>query len=334
MINIIGAGPAGLYAGFLLAKAGKKVTIYEEHKEIGRPEHCTGIVTSDILNIVEIPRRVIQNRIKTAYVYGHSRKIKLNLKQYNLVLDRALFDRFLEKKAKASGAKIVKNKRVTKFSEKEFYVGADGWNSSTARNFKLYRNKSLITGIQVNAPFKTDNVHFYMDQEMIKWIVPMNSEKAKIGIAKKNAKKEDLDRFLKKLEVKSHGMYYGGFIPIFSYGRRSCKNAILIGDAAGFVKATTGGGIFQSLISAQCCYEALTRGRNYELLWLKRLFPELYLHRKIYDAIKKLPLDYLLAVVKKDIEKNSRDNLHQWAFQVILKHPQLILIYLYSMILK
>ncbi len=332
MINIIGAGPAGLYAGFLLANAGKKVTIYEEHKEIGKPEHCTGIVTSDILNIIGIPEKVIQTKIKTAYIYGPNKKIKLNLNQYNLVLDRVLFDRFLEKKAKEAGAKIVKNKRVTKFSQKEFYVGADGWNSSTARNFKLYRNKNLITGIQVNASFNTGGVHFYMDGRMIKWIVPMDSERAKIGIAKKNAKKDDLDKFLKVLEVKRHGKYYGGFIPIFSYGRRSCKNAILIGDAAGFVKATTGGGILQSLISAQCCYEALTKGKNYELLWLKRLFPELYLHRKIYDAIKKLSLDYIFTALKKDIEKNSRDSLHRWVFKILLKHPELIFISLYNII--
>ncbi len=37
MISVIGAGPAGSYTAYLLAKAGEKVRIFEEHKEIGKP---------------------------------------------------------------------------------------------------------------------------------------------------------------------------------------------------------------------------------------------------------------------------------------------------------
>ena len=37
MITIIGGGPAGSYTGYLLAKKGFDVSIYEEHAEIGNP---------------------------------------------------------------------------------------------------------------------------------------------------------------------------------------------------------------------------------------------------------------------------------------------------------
>ena len=46
-IIIIGAGPIGCYAGYLLAKEGYEVDIYENHSHIGSPIQCTGLLTSD-----------------------------------------------------------------------------------------------------------------------------------------------------------------------------------------------------------------------------------------------------------------------------------------------
>ena len=56
MINIIGAGPAGLHTAYLLAKAGKEVNVFEEHKEIGLPVQCTGITTSHLKKFTEIKK--------------------------------------------------------------------------------------------------------------------------------------------------------------------------------------------------------------------------------------------------------------------------------------
>ena len=45
MITIVGAGPAGSYLAYLLAKQGEKVIVLEEHSAVGSPVQCTGIVT-------------------------------------------------------------------------------------------------------------------------------------------------------------------------------------------------------------------------------------------------------------------------------------------------
>ena len=39
-IAIIGAGPIGCYAGYLLAKVGNKVQIFENHSQVGLPIQC------------------------------------------------------------------------------------------------------------------------------------------------------------------------------------------------------------------------------------------------------------------------------------------------------
>ena len=59
MIAIIGAGPIGSYTAYLLSKQGKDVSVFEDHKEIGLPVHCTGITTSVLKDIIKIPNKCI-----------------------------------------------------------------------------------------------------------------------------------------------------------------------------------------------------------------------------------------------------------------------------------
>ena len=47
-ITIVGGGPIGLYTGFLLSKQGFNVNLFEEHKVIGKPIACSGLLTQDI----------------------------------------------------------------------------------------------------------------------------------------------------------------------------------------------------------------------------------------------------------------------------------------------
>ncbi|UCF45403.1 MAG: FAD-dependent oxidoreductase, partial [Candidatus Bathyarchaeota archaeon] len=39
---VVGGGPVGSFAALSLAKLGTNVTVFEEHKTIGRPSHCAG----------------------------------------------------------------------------------------------------------------------------------------------------------------------------------------------------------------------------------------------------------------------------------------------------
>ena len=72
MIIIIGAGPVGCFLGGLLAKNGKEVKIYEEHDSIGKPLHCTGIITEELGKIVVGKRevRLVAERMQRATISG------------------------------------------------------------------------------------------------------------------------------------------------------------------------------------------------------------------------------------------------------------------------
>ena len=92
MINIIGGGPVGLTAAFELAKAGEKVTVHEEHKKIGAPVQCTGIVTRKLSKLVKLDD-CIMNRIRTAKII--SKRNDIDLPVDDIVIDRQGFDRCL-----------------------------------------------------------------------------------------------------------------------------------------------------------------------------------------------------------------------------------------------
>ena len=55
MIDIIGAGPAGNYLAYLLAKD-HEVNVHEEHAKIGTPIQCTGILTSHLHDLIKISK--------------------------------------------------------------------------------------------------------------------------------------------------------------------------------------------------------------------------------------------------------------------------------------
>lgn len=64
---VVGGGPCGSFAAFNLAKLGAKVSVFEEHHEIGAPSHCTGLVSISglkHLGLDPLPSRIVENVIR------------------------------------------------------------------------------------------------------------------------------------------------------------------------------------------------------------------------------------------------------------------------------
>ena len=69
MKAVIGAGPAGSYFAYL----DKDCTLFEEHKEIGKPVACTGIMTKAIFDLIDVDKKVIVNELKRVRVLGKNK---------------------------------------------------------------------------------------------------------------------------------------------------------------------------------------------------------------------------------------------------------------------
>src|SRR3989339_829153 len=141
MITIIGAGPAGCYSAYLLAKAGKEV-------------QCTGLVTSSIDEILKLKKELIVNEIDKVKIFSKNNSLELRLKNKNLILDRQKFDNYLADLAIKNGTKIFLNYRFIenkdnlikiKYNNKsqrilktDYLVGADGPLSPVAKSNNLF----------------------------------------------------------------------------------------------------------------------------------------------------------------------------------------------------
>ena len=353
MITIIGAGPVGCYAAYLLAKAGKPTQIFEEHNKIGEPVQCTGIVSSSIKDILEIKKDVIINKIDKVKIFSPNNKfIELKLKNKNLVLDRKKFDNYLADLAVEQGAKIFLNYKFLDhkdnkiklkceneneiLSKTNYLVGADGPLSKVAKSCNLFGKRRFMTGFQVRVKLKNQNyVEFYPFIKNFAWIVPENDEVVRLGVASYSNVKEYFNYFLKLKRINRKNIIekQAGLIPIYNPKIKTQKdNIFLVGDAAAQVKATTGGGIIQGLIGAECLAEAVINNKDYEKILKKRLTKELWLHLKIRQTLDKFKEnDWNLLIYLFNKEKNrkilegfDRDNLSKFFFKLLLKEPGLL----------
>ncbi|MBI3037308.1 NAD(P)/FAD-dependent oxidoreductase [Candidatus Woesearchaeota archaeon] len=338
-IAIVGAGPAGSFSAYLLAKAGFEVQVFEEHATIGEPVACTGVITADVMTKrLQLPKELIVNRIAKARIIAPNDEfIEVKLKN-DIIIDRAGLDRHIAGMAKEAGAKFYTNHRFetfeygnseikkiiaavkdkakgeTKKIETNYLIGADGPISSVAKAAGLFGNRQFYSGIQVTIPVENDNaIDFYPSREGIAWLVPENNGVARVGIAAKKEANSYFRKFITAVvgegfEKKIIG-WQAGPIPIYDPKLKSATKdgkVLLVGDAATMVKAPTLGGINQSLIGAEAAAAAITENKNYESLWKEKMGTDLYLSllmRKAMERFNNNEYNQLVATFKK--EKNK-----------------------------
>ena len=124
---VIGGGPIGSYAALNLAKLRVKVTVFEEHPEIGLPSHCAGHLSIRSLRnigLYPLPKGIVENTFDTANFYSpNGTKFSLHLSQpVTAVLNRARFDQFLAEQAKAAGARFILDARVQSLIKESGFV--------------------------------------------------------------------------------------------------------------------------------------------------------------------------------------------------------------------
>ena len=108
-VVVIGGGPSGLVAAARLARAGLDVTVLEEHREIGAPTHCTGIVSMEMAELVKVPDSIVLGRPTMARLHGPGGgrcEVRWSGpgREELLTIDRGAFDRMLAEQAVSAGA--------------------------------------------------------------------------------------------------------------------------------------------------------------------------------------------------------------------------------------
>lgn len=350
MIAIIGAGPVGCYAAALLAE-GNEVTVYEEHKAVGLPVQCTGIITTDIYKFVPKKNNFVINKANNVRIFSPNGKhLQLKLEKPDLIIDRTRFDKYFYNLAKKKGAKFVFNHKFISTNEKSFSVmdmktkkikrvkytyliGADGPLSAVSKSAKINKNRKYFIGLQATVKKKNNNaIDFYPLKQGFAWAVPEDKNTLRIGVASRTNPKKDFEKLIKKYKGKILAKQ-GGIIPLFNpLANFRKENVFLIGDAAGFVKATTGGGLIHGLKSAEILAHSIKNNLSYDAGVYLHLSPSLWLNlkmRKIMDSFtpkewNKLIKDLNTKEAKKALQKVNRDKLFQLLIKTAVSKPELV----------
>lgn len=344
MYLIIGGGPTGNYLAYNLAKKGYDVKVIEEHKEIGKPVSCTGILTSQINQFLKIKKDFMINKCK--YMKIHATKdhyLEVKLKNPNPIVDRTMFDKHISEKAIDNGAEYMFNQKFISLKnnkaiinknqiEFDYLIGADGPNSTVGRKAGMFKNKSFIIGAQARVKYENNPeiLDIWLDKGEFGWIVPEDENHARIGlVAPKNAG-HTLNHFLRLKKINKVLEWQSGIIPIYDPRLQIQKNNImLIGDAASQVKTTTYGGIIFGMHAAKILSE---NPQNYAKNFNKKCKKDLYIAKKMRDTLNKFnSKDYQELInmfqqdkVKNIIETHDRDYPTKFIFKLLLNEPRLL----------
>jgi digeranylgeranylglycerophospholipid reductase len=219
-VIVVGGGPCGSFSALNLSKRGFKVTVFEEHGEIGVPCHCAGHISINglkSLGLYPLPKGVVENMFTGAKIYspnGTAFTIRV-AKPITCVVNRALFDKHVAELAKKAGAhynmstrveslvfangfaKGVVVKRLNETSEflGKMVLDAEGISARMLKHTSLHppRSDKIVKGAQVEVEnvknVETDIVEVILGSSyapgFYAWLIPKNEAEAKVGLAAK-----------------------------------------------------------------------------------------------------------------------------------------------------
>ncbi len=316
---IIGASIAGNYLCYLLSETNLKIVVIEEHEKIGLPFQCAGIVSQKLHTLINLPERLVLNRVSTAKLVAPSGKtIKLSGNEKPLIVDRIALDRLFYEKTRNRqdityylGERFKSIQRIKDGDNKillvetskrklkvKILIGCDGPLSSVGKIVGI-RNKIIYASqIRVKGRFNQKEAVMYFDprwKELFGWIVPEGNKVYRIGLAtsKNISKKFKLFTKTLKVDLSQKIDQQGGIIPYGMMNKVAFNNILLLGDAACQVKATTGGGIIMLLTSAKyaaSCIIKCFKTNNFSKKFIKRNY-----ERPCASTVgKKLKIHYII----------------------------------------
>ncbi|MFA5105529.1 MAG: geranylgeranyl reductase family protein [Candidatus Micrarchaeia archaeon] len=305
-VHVIGAGPAGSFAAYTAAARGAKVLISEEHPQVGAPVACSGLVSksgleemSDLVNY----RKITLNTIHGAIVYAGKERFEIRAQEGEKahLIDRGAFDSLACESAVGQGARLSLSDHVGpgKYAA-GCIIGADGPNSTTATVFGFPRIRNFVITMQADFEMDVEDARMvtaFLDKQdfpgFFGWVIPKGDGSAKVGMGARLPSdiKKRFDSFQKRLGIdgKKPENLVAAIIPVEMRKRTAMEKGgrkiMLAGDAAGQVKATTGGGIYFGASCGRLAGLYYNEPARYEAEWQSQYGNDLSMHGWIYQAM-------------------------------------------------
>ena len=372
-VAVVGAGPAGLTAARVLASRGHDVVVLEEHEEIGVPVHCTGVLGVDAFAEFDLPTHSILSTAHVAtFIAADGTSVSVDAEHAKAaVIDRAAFDQGLADGSRAAGAELRRGARV-----RAIEIGANGVTVTMGRdervearscvlscgaNYRFNRQlglgvpRSFVQSAQLERPFDGPaSVEVHLGRDIapggFAWAVPFAREgrpHTRIGLMCESRALAHFRGFAARLRTR-FGLSPASWpeprlkiLPLGPVSRTYASRLLAVGDAAGLVKPTTGGGIYYSLITGQIAADTLdealragdlrdARLRRYEIEWRNRLGAEIRIglaFRTLASRMNDRAIDAVIELARIDgliplLRQTADFNWHRQSALALLRHAQ------------
>jgi digeranylgeranylglycerophospholipid reductase len=371
-VAVIGAGPAGLTAARTLAARGHDVVVLEEHSRVGVPVHCTGVLGVDAFAEFNLPREAILGTAHVAtFVAADGTSVSVDAERAKAaVVDRAVFDQALADSSRTAGVEVRNGTRVNTIAigaksvsvavagdapvEARACVLACGANYRFNRQLGLGVPRTFVQSAQLEQPLQgPDGVEVHLGREVapggFAWLVPLERDgrpHTRLGLMCDSRALSRFRDFARRMRTRFGATAVWPdprlkILPLGPVSRTYATRLIAVGDAAGLVKPTTGGGIYYSLISGEIAADTLAealaaddlrdvRLRRYETEWRARLGADIRIglaFRTLASRLNDRAIDAVIELARVDgivplLRQTADFNWHRQSALALLKHAQ------------
>ncbi|HEX6798996.1 MAG TPA: FAD-dependent monooxygenase [Ktedonobacterales bacterium] len=202
---VVGASFAGLAFAGAAAARGLRVLVVERDAEVGRVVRTTGVLFSDVLDVMDVPSRFLMNSVRRVRIAppGRSEPIEIASQAYRFYMaDVTGMLRWMAEEAQARGAEIrcatpfvdaardadtdgttrvslggpsaqdgggSASRAASEAVAAKLLVGADGARSRVAERMELDRNRRFLAGAEwlvEGVELERDTFYLVMDHEL------------------------------------------------------------------------------------------------------------------------------------------------------------------------
>ena len=287
---IIGAGPVGSHLAYRMAQLGYKVIVLDKKAAVGRDICCSGIIGRECLDFFGIDKNLVLRKTSSAKFFSPSGEMLRLWRAEDVacITNRPALDVMLADRAQEAGVEYLLGAQVidiqvdadrvgvkvdccgqSRLFEAETAVIATGFGSLLPEKLGLGRIGEYLLGIQAEVCIRDiDEVEIYFDQSLAPggfgWLVPTIDGRGLVGLLGRSQPHVHIEKLLSHLRAQGKidsaevAPCYG-VIPLRPLSRTYVRRVVVVGEAAGQVKPTTGGGIYYGLLCADIAADNLNK---------------------------------------------------------------------------